>query len=126
MELALALPVLIFLLFAIMESGRIFGGYVELQHAARDGARYASVNTSRTEAEVKQYIKDRLVMLNPQKLDENSSNFDFNRLPLAGTNQEDRWVEITLIYPLEIVTPIVSSITGNPFKLKVHIAMRSE
>ena len=41
-ELAIVLPILILLFMAILEGGRIFTGYIELQTAARDGARYAS------------------------------------------------------------------------------------
>lgn len=122
-ELALILPILLFLLFGIIEGGRIFAGYIELQHAARDGTRYASVHTDKSPADIKQYVKDRLVMLDPAKLDE-AGNFQFQRKMSA--DKKDAWVELTLNYPLEIVTPIISSLTGNPFDLQVRMVMRSE
>jgi hypothetical protein len=40
-EFALILPILLLILFIIIESGRIFQAYITVQHAAREGARYA-------------------------------------------------------------------------------------
>jgi hypothetical protein len=40
-EFALILPILLLVLFVIIESGRIFQAYITVQHAARVGARYA-------------------------------------------------------------------------------------
>lgn len=40
-EFALILPILLLTIFVIIESGRIFQAYVTVQHAAREGARYA-------------------------------------------------------------------------------------
>jgi len=40
-EFALILPVLLLAIFIIIESGRIFQAYITVQHAAREGARYA-------------------------------------------------------------------------------------
>jgi hypothetical protein len=40
-EFALILPVLLLAIFIIVESGRMFQAYITVQHAAREGARYA-------------------------------------------------------------------------------------
>lgn len=118
MELALILPLLLLLLFGIMEFGRIFAGYLELQHAARDGTRYAAIHhTDISEADIKDYVKKRLVMLNPSKLDFSDFNIDD---PTADS------VYLELNYPLEIVTPIISSLTGNIFNLQVRMVMKRE
>lgn len=42
-EFALVLPVLLILMFGIVQFGFLFGGHVGLTNAARDAARYASV-----------------------------------------------------------------------------------
>lgn len=39
-EFALILPILLLVIFVIIESGRMFQAYVTVQHAAREGARY--------------------------------------------------------------------------------------
>ncbi len=126
-ELALVLPILLLLLLCIMEGGRIFAGYVELQSAARDGARYASVYKDKTGTDIKDYVKTRLSLLNPATLDESSggvSNFQY--LKQTTTDKKESWVELTLKYPMEITTPIISVLIGNPFNLQVKMVMRSE
>ena len=123
-EFALILPILIFLLLAIMEGGRIFASYVELQNAARAGTRYASIQVKEktAPAAIKTYIENRLTMLEPSKL-----SFDIKRPSWTGSEySSEKVVEIELNYPLEIITPIISNITGNPFNLKVTMSMSRE
>lgn len=93
-EFALVIPVLAFLLLGIMEGGRIFSSYVELQHVARDGARYASMNCTSIEVRDDQvdgwvaavlmpHLISRMSTLNPTGL-----TVDFQRNS-AGT---EAWV----------------------------------
>lgn len=121
-EFALVLPVLIFLLLAIMEGGRIFAAYLELQNAARDGARYASIHCPKDDWDkwdaLTPWVKSRLSMLNSDLL-----QVDFSR---NSNNKDEAWVEVKLDYPLPVTTPIISSLTGNPLNLSVKMAMRSE
>ena len=128
-ELALTLPVLIFVLLAIMEGGRIFSSYVELQNAAREGARFASLNCTTmfvrddqvqgwAAAVLKPYLASRLTMLDPSRL-----SVSFNRT-VVGSGEVV--VEVSLGYPLVVDTPIISTITGNPMNLQSRMVMRSE
>lgn len=123
-EFALVLPILILLLLAIMEGGRIFAGYVELQNAARDATRYASINVKNKTAPsaIKTYAEDRLTLLDPTKL-----AFSIKSPTWSGTEySSDKVVEIELSYPLEITTPIISNITGSPFNVKATMSMSRE
>lgn len=123
-EFALVLPVLIFLLLAIMEGGRIFAAYIEIQHAARDGARYAAINCPSKKEDQSAWVTSNLTPLIQSRL----STLDPVHLNV-GFLREDKseiWVEVTLTYPLPITTPIISNITGNPFTLSSKMAMRSE
>ena len=43
-ELALILPILILLIFGIVEFGIAFNNYITITHAAREGARLAAVD----------------------------------------------------------------------------------
>lgn len=43
-EFAFAAPLLVLLLFGIIEFGYLFGQFNEVRHAAREGARYAAVS----------------------------------------------------------------------------------
>lgn len=121
-EFALVLPILLFILLGIMEGGRMFGGYLELQHAARDGARYAAIHTDLSSSDIKTYVESKFVMLDSATLD--TGSFQLNRLTTA--DKKDKWAEIKITYPLKIFTPMISAITGNPYNLNVSFSMRSE
>jgi Flp pilus assembly protein TadG len=123
-EMALVLPILILLLLCIVEGGRIFAGYLELESAARDGARYASINTSKSGTEVETYIKTRLTLLDGSKLLGNPTIL--SRTSTGSGANEERQVEVRLKYPLDIMTPVIRDILNDPFYLQVSIAMRSE
>jgi Flp pilus assembly protein TadG len=47
-EMALVLPVLLFLLMGIIDFGRMFNAQIQLSQAAREGVRLASLNTGAT------------------------------------------------------------------------------
>ncbi len=60
-EFALILPLLVLLVFGIIEFGRVYNIYLTVTHAAREGARIASVRngTGATDEEIKQIVDDR-------------------------------------------------------------------
>lgn len=128
-EFALILPVIIFLLMAIMEGGRIFSAYIELQSVARDGARYASIHCTTAnvpEAQIETWVSNTLAAyINGRlaSLDDSSLLVEFDR-NTDGTSEV--WVELTLRYSLNVVTPIISDLTGNPMALGSRMIMRSE
>lgn len=129
-EVALVLPVLIILLFGIMEGGRLFGGYIELQSAARDAARYASIHSKDfTPAEaaawgtanLPAYINSRLVLLNP-------SNLTFSLFKDASVAADTK-INLSLNYQMEMMTPFVGSILSNNtgiVNLSASMTMRGE
>jgi Flp pilus assembly protein TadG len=129
-ELALILPVLTLLLLGIMEGGRIFSAYVELQHVAREGARYAALKCTSIEVrddQVSVWVTLTLVPLLESRLstlaaDDLAVSF-VRSLSADGT---EMWVELDVSYPLQIQTPLISDITGNPFNLQSKMVMRSE
>ncbi len=59
-EFAVVLPLLLTILFGIIEYGWVFGVRQTLQHAAREGARRAIISTS-TEAEVNAIVDSALL-----------------------------------------------------------------
>ena len=98
-EFALVLPVIIFLLMAIMEGGRIFSAYVELQSVARDGARYASIHCTVAnvpESQVATWVSDTLApFINGRlaALDDSRLTVEFDR---NTDGISEVWVELTL------------------------------
>lgn len=129
-EMALVLPILILLLLCIMEGGRIFAGYVEMESSARDATRYASINTTKTSDDVKAYLKSRLTMLDSTKLDgtnsDGSAPFAFSRITTGSGSNVEHQVTVTVKYSLDIITPIIRDIIGDPFYIQVSMSMRSE
>ena len=129
-ELALVLPVILLLLLGIMEGGRIFSSYLELQNAAREGARHAAVSCTTMLVADEQvpawatsvltpWLESRLVSLNPGSL-----TVELSRM--SDADGSEVWVELDLKYSLEVVTPVISDITGNPLNLRSRMVMRGE
>lgn len=129
-ELTLLLPVVTLLLLGVMEGGRIFSSYIELENAAREGARYASINCTTmavpgeqvpawTASTLAPWLASRLSSLSPGSLVVELSRES------SGDGSEV-WVDLSLQYPLEIVTPVISSLTGNPLNLRSRMVMRGE
>lgn len=56
LEMAFALPVLILLLVAVIDFARIIDAGIVMTNAAREGARYGSVNRSLTVSDIQQMV----------------------------------------------------------------------
>lgn len=116
-ELALTLPVLILILLIIFEGGRIFAGYLELEHAAREGARYASIGKS--DSEITDIIKNNLVIV-----DSTSPKFVITVSPPERSVGDP--ITVGLEYELDIYTPLISDIIGTTFPIRSQVVMRVE
>ena len=57
-ETAIVFPILLLLLAAVVDFGRAFDAYIVLTNAAREGARWGSVNPELTADQVKQIVID--------------------------------------------------------------------
>lgn len=132
-EMALVLPLLLLLMFGIIEGGRLFSSYVELQNHARDGARFASIKSGEldTSAKIIDWRDDILI----PRIEANLLLLDPANLNVALTKSSvgttDEWMEVTLTYSLELVTPFIGDIlatdqVNNTIDLTAKIAMRGE
>lgn len=121
-EIALVLPVLVFLILGIMEGGRLLAGYLELQTAAREGARNASIGKSDVETEV--YMKEHLHILDPNSLDF-KIKFEPPVTP-PDTRVSGEQVEVLLTHKIVFFTPLIGDLVENPFPLRASIVMRVE
>lgn len=59
-ELALVLPILIFLIFGIVEFGRGFNARLTVTHAAREGARAFAIAEGDDSAAIEEDVRDRV------------------------------------------------------------------
>ncbi len=127
-EFALVLPIAIFLLLCIMEGGRIFASYLELESAARDAARYASIYCSPgLVSDVDSWKTDDLSKMLAKRfnlLDATEVQIGLSRD--VSKNGKEAWITVTLECPLRVTTPMINLITGDPFILKAKMVMRNE
>lgn len=119
-EMALVLPILILIVFGIIEFGRIFNAKLIVTNASREGARYASVNGNAvTDTQITNVIKNYTPSLEPTKVDPRVSLGQSQRIRGAA-------VTVTVYYPVQIVAPVISAFTGNPYKVYGQTTMRVE
>jgi len=98
-EFALILPILIILVFGIVEFGIAFNNYITITHAAREGARIAAVDLNNTD--LKNIIIERAF---PVQINED----DIVISTPEGTNIGDP-VEVEITYNISITIPLVGS-----------------
>lgn len=138
-EFALVLPLLILLLFGIIDFGRIFHAYLTIDHAGREAARIASIGnedkviikTSAIGFSVEDKIIDK-ALTNAIK----NSDATIIKIPKDGamitstiTPKEKRLsgsdFSITISYPITFLTPVIGGIVG-PITLEDTTVMRVE
>ena len=116
-ETALILPIIILLFLGMFEFSRIFGSYLLITHASREGARLAAIG--RTDAEIQANIEDKLDILNVSELQ-----------VILNPEEDDRItgedVRVRVRYRLQIYAPVISSIVSNPFEMEAVTYMRVE
>ncbi|HWR55949.1 MAG: TadE/TadG family type IV pilus assembly protein [Bacillota bacterium] len=115
-EMALALPVLILLLLATMEFGRVLHGLLVVTQAAREGARSMAVNEGSATAISR--IQAAAPSLDPAQM-----TITINPL----TPARGQPVTVTVVHPVQIITPLISEIfPENPFPVTGTAVMRVE
>jgi len=115
-EMALALPVLILLLLATMEFGRVLHGLLVVTQAAREGARSMAVNEGSATAISR--IQAAAPTLDPAQI-------TITIEPLTPARGQP--VTVTVVHPVQIITPLISEIfPENPFPVTGTAVMRVE
>jgi len=114
-EFALVIPVLILLLFGILDFGRVFHAYLTIDHAGREAAREASIG--KDDGTIRSVAVNKASSINLAE-----SQVDISP---GGTKSSGSQVTITITYPISFLTPVISSITG-PITLKNSTVMRVE
>jgi Flp pilus assembly protein TadG len=115
-EFALLAPILIMILFGIMEFGRAYNVQVSLTNAARDGARSVAINN--VEADAVTATVNAAPFLNPQ-LKNTDVDFDYVAIPATTPSptacSSGRQVTVTVTYSLSTMTGIAGpfAMTGT-------------
>jgi len=101
-EFAILLPVLVILIFGIVEFAIAFNNYITITHAAREGVRKAAVDLYNPE--LKEYIKEKAI---PLQLTDEDIVIEVDTVedpPLIGDP-----VSVEITYNFELSIPLVGS-----------------
>lgn len=118
-ELALILPIIIVILFGILEFGRIFHSYLVITHAAREGARVGAVG--RPDSEIVERIREAAPL--PQA----DTNLHITKIePDSDARISGLPLTVEVAYDVYLVTPLFSEVLPNPVTLTARVVMRLE
>lgn len=116
-EISLIMPILLLLLFGIIDFGRIFHAYLLVTNAVREGARIGVVGAADTV--ICQTVKDSAVGLDAASINPNVA-------PAEGSRVRGAELSVSVDYPVSVYTPIISSIIGASFTVHASSTMRVE
>jgi formylmethanofuran dehydrogenase subunit B len=112
-EFTVVLSLFLFLIFIVVDLGRVVFYYSAIQNAAREGARYG-VNHS-----VSENIRTETQRLAPF--------LDPSKIWVSSDDECAECVKITIEYDFETITPLLNILTGNPqFTLHSEASMIKE
>lgn len=116
-ELALILPILLMLIFGIIEFSRVFNAYLIVTNASRDGVRQGAVGAS--DNTIITAVKNSVLILDSNKV-------TISIQPTETYRKRGDELKIHVEYPVKIYAPIISKITGDPYVVKSDTVMRVE
>ena len=99
-ETAVVFPILLLLLAAIIDFGRAFDAYIILTNAAREGARFGSVNPELEEAEVKQLVVDDVLGSGTNITQ--MAGFNAGNVTVNGQEEGSEVVKVTVTYQFDL------------------------
>jgi Flp pilus assembly protein TadG len=117
-EMAIIVPILVLLLAAIFDIGRVMHDALTITYAAREGARAAAVGKDDAN------ILARIYAASPS-IDPSTMAVDIVPATQAA-RQPDQQVTVTINHDVTITTPLISAIVPNPFPLTATAVMRVE
>ncbi|MHB1419234.1 MAG: TadE family protein [Bacillota bacterium] len=115
-ELAMILPVLIILLFGVIEFGRIFQAYLTVTYAAREGARAGAIGNSDTQ--VVEVVSSASIGLDTSLLAVDISP--------TGIREPGEALTVSVIYPVTVKAPFLEAVFPDPLLVKGKAVMRVE
>ena len=104
-ETALVMPILILVLFGIVEFGQVINQYIVLTAAAREGARAAAVSD---DTAARNAVTDAVANISNNGLSVTSAYQD-------GIRVQGKSVTVTVRKPIEVNTPVIRDIIESAF-----------
>lgn len=119
-EMALVMPLLIMLLFGIVEFGRVLNTYMVVTNLSREGARIGAVGGSDTA--IIDFVKSSAA----------ASGFETSLISISPSpssiskRARGSSVMVTVSYPVDIFAPVIGTIIGDPYVVQSQTTMRVE
>jgi Flp pilus assembly protein TadG len=121
-EVAILLPLLLLIIFGIIEFGRIFSAYAIVNNVSRDWARKAAI-----------YSYDD-TYVEAEALEELDTSFGIDTASVQATAyidaEGDNAIEVKIIYEVPLIAPIISTIIDDDadgdFTITAVCSMRRE
>ncbi len=106
-ELALIMPLLLMIVLGVIDFGRLFGSYIALQNASREGARFASLySTTVTIPEIKERAIAEASATGYPGLREDQVEVD---PPNQSGWRDGTPVTVRMVYPFQLLTTAIFS-----------------
>lgn len=118
LEMALVLPIILLLIFGIIEFGRIYNAYLIINNASREGARHAAVGGSYDEIR--------------SEINEITSTLGTVEITFTPSNENEREqgedVVVMVRHSISLITPIIGPLisNSNTFDIDSSTTMRME
>lgn len=116
-EFAFVIPLLLLLLFGIVEFGRIFGAELVVTYSAREGARAGAVGS--TDEAILAQVRNSAANLDPSRL---VIVID----PIGTERIRGQQLSVQVRYPMTVAVPFISAITGETVTVDSTCIMRVE
>ena len=123
LEFALVLPLLLMVIFGIIEFGRIYSQYQVYQGAAREGARYAAVRSGAGVGPTATQVRTR-VLDSAEPYDGNITSTSINVSTQCSSTNVGTVVTVTWDQSYTIDIPLLPPYTPSP--LQIRSAFRCE
>lgn len=117
-ELALVLPVLLLILFGIMEFGRIFHAYLVITNAAREGGREGSINNN--DSQIKAIVEKAAA---PSL---NLDNLSVTITPDESNRERGDPLTVEVDYQVDLFIPVITQLIPDPLPISSTMVMRIE
>jgi len=119
-EMALVLPLLLLLLFGILEFSRVLSAGIMVTHGARDAARCGVVGATDSEIICRVQTKTAAMLYDPAEPSKLAIEIERTGPDSGGD------IAVIVSYPVNLYMPFIPGITGNPIVVAGKSVMRVE
>ena len=111
-EFALLLPVLLLIIFGLLDMGRAVYTFTVLSHAAHEGARQAVIADNPTSVIIAAALQTAVAV-----------NLQPGDVQIVGTREPGTEVTIVVAHSFNLLTPMISQIVGSSISMSASATM---